>query len=210
MASVYQLVNPRSAHSEMDRIAPICSSEWLGRIWTVQELLLARSSVFVTGKAKYKQSCLFICLYLGANLMDPDKAKVFDIRNSLVERDLRLNTDNTQTALVGQLSKMVLLAFLNNATDARDKVYRMLSFLKNKSTDLDLPEVDYTKSVAQIYQEFTLCMILDTLWPLELIRGSGQPSDLQSWAPNFRDPTLIDLQHTIRPGVYRTLKEPED
>lgn len=89
------------------------------------------------------------------------------------------------------LVSIIQLAAINKATDARDKVYGMIAYLSKNCPQVKLPAVDYTMSIADIFESFTRALIAATgkLWPLELVGGTCKPGAplLPSWVLDLRN-----------------------
>jgi hypothetical protein len=96
---------------------------------------------------------------------------------------------------------IIHLAALNNTTDARDKVYGLLALMKNKLPGIVTPDVDYSNSVAEVYEDFMRCIMdrTESLWALGFIGSTGTPGDLPSWVLDLRDLNLINEPEWIRP-----------
>ncbi|KAJ1324617.1 HET domain-containing protein [Microdochium nivale] len=78
------------------------------------------------------------------------------------------------------LSQILLMASMSEATDPRDKVYGISAFITSLHDDMEVPTVDYTRSIAETYEDFAVCMMRSTegLWVLEHI---VEPSREESW-----------------------------
>ncbi|KAE9374185.1 hypothetical protein N431DRAFT_481462 [Stipitochalara longipes BDJ] len=178
--------------AESERIADLCANEWFGRMWTIQEFLLSKSAIFLMGNVKCPSLALYTYYRLGKELVKRADLEHYRMRNALSN----FSPSSTDGFPFKKFMAVIIqLAALNSTTDARDKVYGMVAFLKNKWPDLQLPAVDYAKSVADIYEHFTRSLIATTrsLWPLGLVNGlSGSEShDLLSWVLDLRDPDCL-------------------
>jgi hypothetical protein len=84
-----------------------------------------------------------------------------------------------------------------DSTDPRDKIYGLLWALE----ELQLPPPDYSKSVAQVYEEATVGLIRrfgnssSSLEPLYWVNGVDRPADLPSWVPNWDNKGQLNLQY---------------
>lgn len=144
------------------------------------------------GNVKCPRLALYTYYCLGKQLVQRDDLEHYRMRNTLSTFSPS-STDGSP--FKGFMAIIIQLAALNNTTDARDKVYGMVAFLKSKLPDFQLPAVDYAKSVADVYEQFTRSLIITTksLWPLELVNGrSGSEShNLPSWILDLRDPNRL-------------------
>lgn len=57
---------------------------------------------------------------------------------------------------------VINLVVLNDATDARDKVYGIVAYLKHNYPDFQLAKVDYTTSLRNVYELFTRSILVAT------------------------------------------------
>ncbi|KAH7031459.1 heterokaryon incompatibility protein-domain-containing protein [Microdochium trichocladiopsis] len=128
---------------------------------------------------------------------------------------MRFNDMPPGGGLHNMLSRALQMASMSDATDARDKVYGMLAFIDMLCDDMYVPDVDYAKSLVEVYEEFAVCMIRSggTLWPLEHISGSAMSQDAcawPSWVPDLREARLIASPRTWCSGLSRTPALDED
>jgi len=201
---------PILSPAESERIARLLSNDWFGRMWTIQEFLLSKSAVFRMGDAKCASDDLLTYYCMGKNLVNRSDLEHFRMRNVL-------STFNPSIAceyFLDFAGITIYLVALNNATDARDKVYGIVAYLKHNYPDLRLADVDYAKSVLDVYELFTRSIITATgdLWALELIisapRSPSSADDnirMPSWVLDLRDPNLV----ASPPMSARVLNPPE-
>jgi hypothetical protein len=84
-----------------------------------------------------------------------------------------------------------------DSTDPRDKIYGLLWALG----ELQLPPPDYSKSVAQVYEQATVGLIRrfgnssSSLEPLYWVNGVDRPADLPSWVPNWDNKGQLNHQY---------------
>ncbi|KAJ4179079.1 hypothetical protein NW759_017312 [Fusarium solani] len=126
-------------------------------------------------------------------------------KGTMALADIRRRTRSAETDSTELLAMFWQLAGLSDATDSRDKVYGMCGLLQSiLPKEATLPEVNYNKPIAQIFEDATRCLIWSTksLFPLEIIvRPNDQPNDLPSWVPDLRDPAAIGTDW--QPSVWR-------
>ncbi|KXJ86962.1 heterokaryon incompatibility protein-domain-containing protein [Microdochium bolleyi] len=108
--------------------------------------------------------------------------------------------------LYHQLSHMLLMACLSEATDARDKVYGMGAFLVQLHEDMEVPAVDYTKSVVETYEDFARCMMrsAESLWLLAHITAPSRDEGWPSWVPDLRDACGVAHPRNWCSGLVRS------
>ncbi|KEZ38923.1 hypothetical protein SAPIO_CDS10258 [Scedosporium apiospermum] len=170
---------------EVDRICRICSNEWFQRIWTFQEFMLSSHVVFMLGRAQCRPRGLYTMYHYGRELMDHDTAQAFELKSYL----LRYFHDEEFSAI----SSLLDLAILNRATDPRDKAYGFAAFLQQKISRVPPFDVDYSKSVAEVYTDFSwrfMCAV-QSAGILSLVPTGQEAGGWPSWVPDLRDPALI-------------------
>ncbi|KAH6977365.1 heterokaryon incompatibility protein-domain-containing protein [Ilyonectria sp. MPI-CAGE-AT-0026] len=206
---------------EIETVRRICSNVWFTRIWTVQELLLASSAVFQIGHTECPTAMLYNYLIIAETFAHSESPELqrFQMRNRALETlhpqvsegkgvfstHIQRHGRSPETDSTELLAMCWQLAGLSDATDPRDKVYGMCGLLQSiLPKEATLPEVDYNKPIAQIFEDATRALIWSTksLLPLEIIvRQNSEPNDLPSWVPDLRDPTAIRTDW--QPSVWR-------
>ncbi|KAH7129923.1 heterokaryon incompatibility protein-domain-containing protein [Dactylonectria estremocensis] len=193
---------------ESEKIVALCANEWFFRMWTIQEFLLSKSAVFMMGNTKCPALSLYTYYRFGKDLVRRTDLEHYRMRNSL----LALSPISVEgDAFKGFMSVLVQLVGLNKATDPRDKVYGMIAFLKHKSPGLQLPDVDYTKTMSEVYESFTRGVIAATksLWPLEILNDipEQESNGLPSWVLDLRDADRLGpdwSSHFMHPGSSKS------
>ncbi|KAM5368714.1 hypothetical protein ACJZ2D_009380 [Fusarium nematophilum] len=188
---------PILSAAETSRVVRICSNEWFRRMWTIQEFVLSKSSVFMMGNLQCPSLSLFSYFCFGRGIVTRADLAHYRMRNTLV--DFSPPSEDGQY-LQDFMVVVIQLAVLNNATDPRDKVYGMIAFLKSRLPELDFPAVDYSLSVEAVYEHFTRFLIMTSkrLWPLELIVGSSRDESQtsSSWVLDLRNADSIFANFT--------------
>jgi hypothetical protein len=190
----------------------LLTREWYSRIWTIQELLMARSSVFLCGQREMRSDVMLSAAILtrlnsvlGA-CMGYNQA--FDPNQSA---DLAINSANLAflyysmaSAVSDEQRGFEILQLLGStrqymATDPRDKIFALVGLAR----DVDPLLVDYSKSVEELIINFTRAVVakkspLDILSFVELSSQSSRLG-LPSWAPNWtcRDKLCRDLNGLV-------------
>jgi len=191
--------------AETERIANLVSSAWFGRIWTVQEFLLSDRNVFRIGKVECSSLHFLRYFDIARGLISRPDVQNFTMRTELSEFRAVLSLDSDD--FPSFMERLVRLITLNNCTDPRDKVYGIMSYLKDVCPDFPLGDIDYGKPVSEVYESFTRSMIQATknLWPLEFIgselrtrrHDTVDKGNIPSWVMDLRDPLLV-----TSPGRY--------
>ncbi|MBE3043866.1 HET domain-containing protein [Candidatus Bathyarchaeota archaeon] len=178
---------------------------WWERLWTVQELALAKEVYFVLGDKvqpfnnlglvfetllrprdgqpaeEYEYNCFFIA---------PASAK-FSMHNYLRTERCSVPRGPGERALdVMQATRNAV------ATDPRDKIYGVLGFFGDRGDDPHniFPAPDYTRTAAELYAEVTRALVtttgsLDVISSCQGFLASSVP-DLPSWAVSWNDTPL--------------------
>jgi hypothetical protein len=130
---------------------------WFSRIWCVQEIRLARDALVLWGQMKIP----WADLAMSASWI-LDKTTEVGVENDplipLVEEVFVANA--REMGEKGTATLLELLEYFHEfqATDPRDKVYGLLSLVSPRS-ERDAIQVDYNKTVEQVYAETVLIMI---------------------------------------------------
>lgn len=135
---------------------------WWRRIWTVQEVVLPRRKALLWGPLQIPWDTLTRCAYVWFGTGAPDELMLLPEKIGKVlgwvfcnvrwiniaheERD-----DPTVTTMKWRGRK---------ATDQRDKIFGLLGLLPEGMELLHMDRCDYKTSTAQVYNSFTLDMIL--------------------------------------------------
>ena len=179
------------------------------RIWTIQELALAQRASVLCGKGRISwQSLVSICSYLhDQNSLTPASIE----QKSLAGLAAHLLTENRswknasvlhrrnvrRSEIIGPPDFLRALEYAKylDATDPKDKVYGLFWTLR----DLDSMEVDYAKSVWQIYIEASSAVInklgisTRSLDLLTFINSYGRQPGLPSWVVDWSDPKPFEI-----------------
>ncbi|CAH0045797.1 unnamed protein product [Clonostachys solani] len=140
-------------------------------VWTIQEFLLSKSSIFLMGNAQCPPRDLYIYLKYLVPLRHAD-FEHYRLRHKFFD----FGPKQGETAFQSFMNHIIRLIEQNNATDPRDKVYGISAFVESKWPDIQFPAIDYSLSAMQIYENFTRAIIVasSSLWPLELVVGAPE------------------------------------
>lgn len=168
---------------------------WWWRVWTTQEISVCKHAILVCGDAWTPYQNLFDAFLIWVNLeMSHKFARNFSDLNTTIDTMLTAVTGawpKSKTVYYQSLSpldpplRILRLFFELKCTDPRDRVYGALGMFGN-APSLD---IDYSKSVSQVYLEFTHSLIFDTQ-QLDILLYAGlksAPSGTQrpSWVANL-------------------------
>ncbi|KAM7184011.1 Heterokaryon incompatibility protein (HET) domain containing protein [Rhypophila sp. PSN 637] len=208
----------RVNENERGRVATLCANEWFKR-WTIQEFLLSRSSFFRMGDVECPSSDLYWYYTYCGNIVGRADLEHYEMRNTLLSfSPSKLAGERKAKDLFTIfLYQIIKLGACNKSADARDKIYAIYAYVKLHYPDFDLPQIDYSTPVAQLYEMFTRSIIAQTndLWVLEIantrtlpIKEGGSDSrdtelQLPSWVLDLRHPQLIGSLWTSRRHKFR-------
>ncbi|KAG4443370.1 hypothetical protein IFR05_001159 [Cadophora sp. M221] len=195
----------------------ILSRAWFGRVWTYQELVLSKEVWVQCGRHRLKWD-VFCTVLLGQDhrmilngrkeepedltgVMSPSFLLLLRMRDARLRYILSLFSDEEPEPLLS-----VLLARRGSGvTDPRDMVYGHfavsgLHHAANGTIRAPVPEVDYSKSVAQVFAEATVYIINSTrsnhvLFHSEVRTPSQRRKNLPSWVPDWS----LDSCHHLPP-----------
>ncbi|WYZ43182.1 hypothetical protein EsH8_VI_000881 [Colletotrichum jinshuiense] len=168
-------------------LAWLLSRPWFTRVWCVQEIVLARSSVVYVG------SCSLDWVKLGVTaawLSEQSLTSGYDVPSELEG----LRWDNAyamfDTSELSESSFLDVLVYFrdHNATDPRDKVYGLLGLISCDALEL-FPGVDYMKSTAEVYTDVVRTSVSSsgTLVSLCYVQHGLQyvQTEFPSWVPRW-------------------------
>jgi hypothetical protein len=151
----------------------LCASPYFTRLWVLQEIALSKNIVIRSPGYSVSWKVLVWLQFLWAHLYsqlstieeETDKSLYYILNKQVDFPDIweLITYKSVRTTHVRELLESVQD---QNATDPRDRVIALLN-LNNDLERLNFP-VDYTKSVAEVYAEFTRLLIKQSqnLWPM--------------------------------------------
>lgn len=198
---------------------------WWNRVWIVQEAVYGRDPVVVVGKDRFEWELL--------QVLGDTRNLLIQVTWSLLNHNKRFYSGDfvhasSRLQFICELRKAcplgpqaldaVLLGVrASEATNPRDKVFAMLGLLKDDAT---LCEVDYGKSIGQVYAEaaFGIYKLTGSLrflsWTSnELSSNRGRleyTRELPSWVPSWAsssDQPILELQ-SLRHRAAGTRESP--
>jgi hypothetical protein len=189
-------------------LRPLFTSSWFSRIWCVQEVVLARDTTILFDFGEVSLSTfralarwlLTLCIaYQGS----PPHLK-----------DVMMNATQAHNSMgEANVAETDILAFVNaygelSATNPRDKIYALLGLVNENVLD-----VDYGKSILEVYSTFTLRMLHRGLQILSHVYHNiefERLDEFPSWVPRFDNnpPTTRLYDYSRDNGLSRRRQRP--
>jgi hypothetical protein len=204
------------APSAFASLKELFSKHWFSRIWCVQEIRLARDALVLWGQDELSWKDLA----MGASWIFDRAKRRWDESDPLAS--YIFNVDTINATIMHYASAPTLLELFRSlrgfqASDPRDKVYGVLNLISLRA-EREAIEVDYSKTVGQVYADTVLVVIrlysrLTTLtyvthsaeYAAQELGDSNEEHDkshdsydktYRSWAPLWNGPT-----HTLLLGL---------
>jgi len=173
----------------------ILSRPWFERVWTLQEIQLAKKAIVCCGS----QHSDFQTFLQGVQTYNKERSKDDPTCGTGQLHVPILPTSNEDLTLFPQLAQTMD----RKATDPRDKFYSLLSLLPKEL--YDFIEVDYSLTIEEvIIWASRICIELDQESGCLVDAGLENQRDksLPSWALDWRVPHDYDYQNSYRKLEY--------
>jgi hypothetical protein len=207
----------------VDGMNDLFTRSWWGRIWTLQEITLAKKAQFICGTKKVSRrrctATLNAFCALRAVIMEKgidnriDRTgypksffeRIFDHRPTvmLCTRNKFRGTPFPLLALlrvtcIGDCESIANNGFQHfDATDPRDKIYGLLGLVDDKELQELGLKPNYTQSCREIYTNVAAALLRQGhLCILSLCQFSRTRLELPSWVPDWSTPMKPPLQYT--------------
>ena len=181
MSSMFELhgrglltVNELLQHRHVDALQDLLSSAWFSRIWVLQEVYMAKSTIALLGSDSYDWKDL-------VSLVNEVKAVLWNLIHITIPYVLSVHDDNI---CAKNLFDLLCGTRHCAATDPRDKYFALLSMVED--ADINNLAADYTKDLGEIFTKLAIYLLehigLDFLTAIEGSLGCGV---LPSWVPDW-------------------------
>ncbi len=189
------------ARSDSDKVflglCILLRAPWWSRVWTLQEIVLAREATIQVGHKNISWECLEIASKLctahqvHTHLQRPAewsagyKTLHSYLPSLLVKADTIRNMRQQERKNKRPLSQMVELSLSRHASDPRDKIYGVLGLVENGCK----PSISYQANCVEVYK-LAFKTILESFRDLRVYNflqemGSRKTEGLPSWIPDF-------------------------
>lgn len=166
--------------------------EWFSRTWVIQEATLCSSVLVMCGRYEKDWERLwnrggiamggFTCHPLTHTTPNDRWYMLQEIREMPNHGRGRGRGRTSYKVGLDSVPKIFAYSNLCGATDPRDKVYGLLALFEGQPIS-----IDYRKTIAEVYQEFTKAVIIasESLSILHLAGTKRLLPDLPSWVPDY-------------------------
>jgi hypothetical protein len=188
----------REAFADLSRLL---RRDWFERLWTIQEVVLAKQATIVCGLQTLPWKVLEdfnrqISVTLGQNLMNPDSVARYGLQlgNERAERIADCSRNRSLLALLHSIQVSPFAQLSVRTTDDRDRLYGLMGMAQGPVHF----EVDCTKETKSVYQAWATRSIAHggNLDVLSLCCDTAQYGG-SSWVP--------ELTHEINSDKYLTV-----
>ena len=212
MASTIFVVFPEGNLPYLHPMSTLCTRSWFDRIWTLQEIVLARKALVICGDESISWEMLDLVASTTAEAVASagftqhpgdqfQRIRVVSMLRCLLGLKgklptrisyrlpsdhpfgpLELSTTEVESSL--GIAPNYFLASTLLTSDPKDKIYGLYAILQQYGIQLPLP--DYDKPLAKLYEETTKT-IMEHNHSLELLHFAFRPNktpSLPSWVPD--------------------------
>ncbi|KAI0378564.1 heterokaryon incompatibility protein-domain-containing protein [Hypomontagnella monticulosa] len=190
---------------------------WWGRVWVVQEVLLAKHLVFKYGRLEMTPSAIVhffrYCVRVGGRITEQGSSGSPSSNDNLM-LVATLNRRDTEKFTNMSLYEYMCFYGSRQASNPRDKIYAFMGVAKD-TDDYDPP--DYTKRAEDVYINFAMTLALQN-GSLDFLDGAGvghvarsaHPGlTLPSWVPDWTRLTSSRTWMPINDGRKAMGRPPE-
>ncbi|RMX71150.1 hypothetical protein D0869_15926 [Hortaea werneckii] len=170
-------------------LAVLSTCPWFSRLWVIQEVALARSAIFFSGRHSCTQDALHSVLdqalsspHVGSRAMFRLLVDIVHMKAALQAKDLAFTSERCKI-----MAKYSHLPCQNDL----DRVY---SLLEISSHVCNFP-IDYQKTTEEVYIDFAISCIANEGPGTVFVSSTcgEEPSKLPSWVPDWRGGRTCDF-----------------
>lgn len=177
-------------------------SQWFYRVWTFQEIAVAKSAVLICGRQAFTWD-----LYIDLVSFDSERwnSILAPLQSSVILRSEIQKLYISQEGSLDPISdtgELLLYGTHSTASNHRDYVYGLQAIWV--LLGMKLPPPSYTKSVAQVFEDMTRALIqrtekLDVLW--RILQSRTNKHRLSSWVYDWQDKDWVVISDYFWKGL---------
>ena len=181
----------------IDIFSDLHKRSWFQRVWTLQEIALAKKALVICGKSTISWDTLVWAVdrlrnaentlgtYDVVSAMDSIVSAHQAVTRAILPRTETVDTLNPNPDR--PVTTIVTRTLFKRATEDKDRIFGLYSVLKK--TGAELPEPDYRRPVHEIFTEAARLAIEkdNSLWLLDFVNGFTQRPDWPSWVPTWAE-----------------------
>jgi Heterokaryon incompatibility protein (HET) len=178
-----------NSRENWEALYSLMSVRWWGRVWVVQEVVVASKVIVVSARCEIRWSMLQQALIVARNYsaMCATRWPQIDVVGSCGSKvDVMDSFPDARTGRGASLLELLTENKGKNASDARDMVFALLGISVDSHPDSFQP--DYSKSVRQVYKETVKDVVAreGNLAILAYAGGLRNKSDFPTWVVDWR------------------------
>ncbi|RYN90319.1 hypothetical protein AA0120_g5694 [Alternaria tenuissima] len=190
-----QLYRALQASDLLESLIAVYQRSWFQRIWTLQEVALAKDSLVICGDSKISWSLLVYAidqLRVAENSIGVyGNFSVFDSAISAHQIMVQCLLPGPQISSAMNpnpdrpVTQLLVMSLRRRATEPKDHIFGLYSILQRLGTNL--PPPDYERDINQIFTEAARLAIEkdNSLWILDFIDGIEERQHWPSWVPTW-------------------------
>jgi hypothetical protein len=181
-------------------LARLLHRSWFRRIWTIQELILAKQAIVVCGSFQMSWVSFREGIAQAVSIIDRDRPGFFKrmFPGFTLLDALKIPILAFPYRTFGlPLSEVLRLVRVRECSDPKDRVYALYGIFLQQ--DLRLPAPDYSKSARQIFIEAAWSAIIrdNSLELLSQLSCRSIADDLPSWVPDLTQHPWFPVDETV-------------
>ncbi|KAI8957047.1 heterokaryon incompatibility protein-domain-containing protein [Daldinia sp. FL1419] len=183
---------------------------WFTRVWVLQEIVLAKAATIVYGDRWIDWIRILKAVDALRRLQLGQHTHIWRLsgasRADSIQRCwIRVRTaksqDTQRQSIHLELADLLWQTRFFEKTEPRDRLYGILGLLKDDAHKEKLLEVDYTKSVADIFRDLAIFMFKGGMLSHALCSAADTMEGLPSWASTWTSGLEGDLASRLSTGI---------